>query len=29
MGTDVSRWTAEKIAAVAKTLNSRPRKTLG
>jgi transposase, IS30 family len=28
-GTDVSRWNAEEIGAVANTLNSRPRKTLG
>jgi IS30 family transposase len=28
-GTDVSRWTAEEIEAVANTLNGRPRKTLG
>ena len=28
-GTDVSRWTAEEIEAVAATLNARPRKTLG
>jgi IS30 family transposase len=28
-GTDLSRWTAADIAAVAATLNSRPRKTLG
>ncbi|MBE1464152.1 IS30 family transposase [Kibdelosporangium phytohabitans] len=28
-GTDLSRWSAEDIAAVAATLNSRPRKTLG
>lgn len=28
-GTDLSRWTAEEIHAVATTLNSRPRKTLG
>ena len=28
-GTDVSRWTAEDIEAVANTLNGRPRKTLG
>jgi IS30 family transposase len=28
-GTDVSRWNAEEIAAVADTLNSRPRKILG
>jgi len=28
-GTDLSRWTAEEINAVAHTLNSRPRKTLG
>ncbi|GGL45893.1 IS30 family transposase [Phycicoccus endophyticus] len=28
-GTDLSRWSAEEIAAVAATLNSRPRKTLG
>jgi IS30 family transposase len=28
-GTDVSRWTAEEIEAVATTINSRPRKTLG
>src|SRR5439155_25118957 len=28
-GTDISRWTAEEIAAVANTLNTRPRKTLG
>ena len=28
-GTDLSRWTADEIAAVAATLNSRPRKTLG
>ena len=28
-GTDLSRWTAEDIAAVAATLNNRPRKTLG
>jgi IS30 family transposase len=27
-GTDLSRWTAEEIKAVANTLNSRPRKTL-
>jgi IS30 family transposase len=27
-GTDLSRWTAEEIEAVAATLNSRPRKTL-
>ena len=28
-GTDLSRWSVEEIEAVAKTLNSRPRKTLG
>jgi IS30 family transposase len=28
-GTDVSRWSAEEIQAVATTLNNRPRKTLG
>ena len=28
-GTDLSRWTAEEIQAVATALNSRPRKTLG
>lgn len=28
-GTDLSRWSAEEIAAVAAALNSRPRKTLG
>ena len=28
-GTDLSRWTAEEINAVAHTLNTRPRKTLG
>ncbi|MFC1438462.1 IS30 family transposase [Streptacidiphilus sp. N1-10] len=28
-GTDLSRWTAEEIKAVAATLNSRPRKSLG
>ena len=28
-GTDLSRWTAEEIEAVASTINSRPRKTLG
>ena len=28
-GTDLSRWTAEEIEAVAATLNNRPRKTLG
>jgi IS30 family transposase len=28
-GTDLSRWTAEEIDAVATTLNGRPRKTLG
>jgi len=28
-GTDLSRWSAEEIEAVATTLNSRPRKTLG
>jgi hypothetical protein len=28
-GTDLSRWNAEEIEAVADTLNSRPRKTLG
>jgi IS30 family transposase len=28
-GTDLSRWTAEEIEAVAATLNGRPRKTLG
>ena len=28
-GTDLSRWTAEEVDAVAKTLNTRPRKTLG
>ena len=28
-GTDLSRWTAEDLAAVAETLNSRPRKILG
>ena len=28
-GTDLSRWTAEEIDAVATTLNERPRKTLG
>jgi IS30 family transposase len=28
-GTHLSRWSAEEIAAVAATLNSRPRKTLG
>jgi IS30 family transposase len=28
-GTDLSRWSAEEIDAVANTLNSRPRKTLG
>ena len=27
-GTDLSRWTAEEIEAVAATLNGRPRKTL-
>jgi IS30 family transposase len=27
-GTDLSRWTADEINAVAATLNSRPRKTL-
>ena len=27
-GTDLSRWTAEEIEAVADTLNGRPRKTL-
>lgn len=28
-GTDLSRWSAEELAAVAATLNDRPRKTLG
>jgi IS30 family transposase len=28
-GTDISRWTADDLAAVADTLNGRPRKTLG
>ena len=28
-GTDLARWSAEEIEAVARTLNSRPRKTLG
>ena len=28
-GTDLSRWTAEELAAVAYTINNRPRKTLG
>jgi IS30 family transposase len=28
-GTDVSRWNAEEIQAIATTLNNRPRKTLG
>lgn len=28
-GTDLSRWTAQEIQAVAHALNSRPRKTLG
>lgn len=28
-GTDLSRWSAEEIEAVAHTLNSRPRRTLG
>ena len=28
-GSDLSRWTAEEIQAVATVLNSRPRKTLG
>jgi Transposase and inactivated derivatives, IS30 family len=28
-GTDLSRWSAEEIQAVAHTLNTRPRKTLG
>ena len=28
-GTDLSRWSAEEIEAVATTLNARPRKTLG
>jgi IS30 family transposase len=28
IGTDLSRWRAEEIAAVANALNSRPRKTL-
>jgi len=28
-GTDLSRWTAEEIQALAQTLNNRPRKTLG
>ncbi|ETK33362.1 hypothetical protein MPTA5024_24690 [Microbispora sp. ATCC PTA-5024] len=28
-GTDLSRWSAEELAAVAFTLNTRPRKTLG
>jgi IS30 family transposase len=28
-GTDLARWSAEDIEAVAATLNSRPRKTLG
>jgi IS30 family transposase len=28
-GTDLSRWNAEEIDAVANALNSRPRKTLG
>ncbi|GLB65281.1 hypothetical protein NCCP2495_31610 [Dietzia sp. NCCP-2495] len=28
-GTDLSRWTAEDLAAVAHALNTRPRKTLG
>jgi IS30 family transposase len=28
-GTDLSRWNAEEIEAVAATLNARPRKTLG
>jgi IS30 family transposase len=29
LGTDLSRWSAEDIEAVAATLNNRPRKTLG
>ncbi len=28
-GTDLTRWSAEEIEAVAATLNNRPRKTLG
>jgi IS30 family transposase len=28
-GTDLSRWSSKELAAVARTLNSRPRKTLG
>ncbi|MFF3575200.1 transposase, partial [Nocardia jiangxiensis] len=28
-GTDLSRWTGRDLAAVAHTLNTRPRKTLG
>ncbi len=28
-GTDLARWSADEIHAVANTLNSRPRKTLG
>ncbi|MBO1857750.1 IS30 family transposase, partial [Burkholderia cenocepacia] len=28
-GTDLSRWSAREIQAVANTLNTRPRKTLG
>ncbi|PTQ72074.1 hypothetical protein C8R26_12943, partial [Nitrosomonas oligotropha] len=28
-GTDLSRWSAQEIQAVAHTLNTRPRKTLG
>ena len=28
-GTDLTRWTAEEIEAVAATINNRPRKTLG
>ena len=28
-GTDLSRWTAQEIQAVAHALNNRPRKTLG
>jgi IS30 family transposase len=28
-GTELSRWNAEDVAAVAATLNNRPRKTLG